>query len=104
MGFERDPRKRDRPGVTLSDPTCAVIEGKPALEAALHYRTPLGHFAELSEIGKAAVFLASGLSSYITGAVIACDGGWTGHSDFAGIPPDKIEEWKREFSRIRRGG
>jgi NAD(P)-dependent dehydrogenase (short-subunit alcohol dehydrogenase family) len=88
------------PGVTLTDPTYAVVEGKPALEAALHYRTPLGRFAEPSEIGKAAVFLASGLSSYITGTVIACDGGWTGHSDFAGIPPDKIEDWKLEFPRI----
>lgn len=88
------------PGVTLTDPTYAVIKGKPALEAALHYRTPLGRFAEPSEIGKAAVFLASGLSSYIAGTVIACDGGWTGHSDFAGIPPDKIEDWKKEFPRV----
>jgi glucose 1-dehydrogenase len=89
------------PGVTLTDPTYAVIEGKPALEAALHYRTPLGRFAEPSEIGKTAVFLASGLSSYITGAVIACDGGWTGHGDFAGIPPEKIEDWKKDFPRVR---
>jgi 3-oxoacyl-[acyl-carrier protein] reductase len=88
------------PGVTLTDPTFAVIHEKPALEAALHYRTPLGRFAEPSEIGKTAVFLASGLSSYITGAVIACDGGWTGHGDFAGIPPEKMEEWKREFPRL----
>ncbi|MGA2614352.1 MAG: SDR family NAD(P)-dependent oxidoreductase [Spirochaetia bacterium] len=90
------------PGVTLTDPTFAVIEGKPALEAALHYRTPLARFAEPSEIGKVAVFLSSDLSSYITGAVIACDGGWTGYSDFAGIPPEKTGEWQREFPRVVR--
>ena len=90
------------PGVTLTGPTFAVVEGKPALEAALHYRTPLGRFAEPSEIGKVAVFLASDLSSYVTGTVIACDGGWTGHSDFAGIPPEKLHDWQREFPRVAR--
>jgi NAD(P)-dependent dehydrogenase (short-subunit alcohol dehydrogenase family) len=43
------------PGVTITDPTFAVIEGKPALEAALHYRTPLNRFAQPDEIGKVAV-------------------------------------------------
>lgn len=90
------------PGVTLTDPTVAGLEGRPAEEAALHYRTPLGRFAEPSDIGKTAVFLASNLSSYITGSVIACDGGWTGHGDFAGIPPEKINDWQREFPRIAK--
>lgn len=90
------------PGVTLTDPTFAVVAGRPAVEAALHYRTPLGRFAEPSEIGKVAVFLASGLSSYVTGTVICCDGGWTGHGDFAGIPPEKLDEWHHEFPRLER--
>jgi NAD(P)-dependent dehydrogenase (short-subunit alcohol dehydrogenase family) len=88
------------PGVTNTDPTFVVVDGKPALEAALHYRTPLNRFAEPGEIGKVAVFLASELSTYVTGALIACDGGWTAHGDFAGIPPEKIKEWEREFPRI----
>jgi len=88
------------PGVTITDPTFVVVDGKPALEAALHYRTPLNRFAQPEEIGKVAVFLASELSAYITGALIACDGGWTANGDFAGIPPAKIKEWEREFPRI----
>ena len=90
------------PGVTLTDPTYAVVAGRPALEAALHYRTPLGRFAEPAEIGKVAVFLASDLASFVTGAIIACDGGWTAHGDFAGIPAQKVEEWAREFPRLSR--
>ena len=37
----------------------------------------LGRWAEASEIAQAAVFLASDLSSYITGQVIEVDGGLT---------------------------
>jgi NAD(P)-dependent dehydrogenase (short-subunit alcohol dehydrogenase family) len=88
------------PGVTITDPTFLVVEGKPSLEAALHYRIPLNRFAQPEEIGKVAVFLASELSTYVTGALIACDGGWTANGDFAGIPPEKIKEWEREFPRI----
>jgi len=90
------------PGVTITDPTFAVIEGKPALEAALHYRTPLNRFAQPDEVGKVAVFLASDLSTYVTGAFIACDGGWIANGDFAGIPPEKIKEWEQEFPRLTK--
>ena len=87
------------PGVTNTGPTFANVAGKPALEASLHYRTPLGRFAEPAEIGKVAVFLASGLSSYVTGATINCDGGWTAHGDYAGIPPERLGDWMSEFPR-----
>jgi NAD(P)-dependent dehydrogenase (short-subunit alcohol dehydrogenase family) len=38
---------------------------------------PLGRWGELDEIGGLAVFLASDASSFITGAGIPIDGGWT---------------------------
>jgi NAD(P)-dependent dehydrogenase (short-subunit alcohol dehydrogenase family) len=38
---------------------------------------PMGRFGQPDDIAKAALFLASDLSAYITGATIPVDGGWT---------------------------
>jgi NAD(P)-dependent dehydrogenase (short-subunit alcohol dehydrogenase family) len=40
-------------------------------------RTPLGRLGHPTEIGSAVVLLASDASSYITGEIIVCDGGYT---------------------------
>jgi NAD(P)-dependent dehydrogenase (short-subunit alcohol dehydrogenase family) len=43
--------------------------------AAIERTIPLGRMADPGEVGRVAVFLASDLASYVSGARVACDGG-----------------------------
>jgi len=50
----------------------------------LEARTPMGRFGTPREVANVAAFLVSELSSYITGAILPVDGGWTAFGGAAG--------------------
>lgn len=75
--------KKIRANVISPGPTLTPIHAKmwltqeqlQAVAAQTIPKIPLGRFAEASEVAKAALFLASDESSYITGSEIVIDGG-----------------------------
>jgi len=58
-------------------PPPGVLAQHPDFRRNLERRTPLGRTGDPVELKGAAVFLASDASSFVTGAVLPVDGGWT---------------------------
>lgn len=63
------------PGIFPTPLNAALVEGTPRGEELL-LRTPMRRFGREQEIAGAAVFLASEAASFVTGTVIAVDGGF----------------------------
>jgi NAD(P)-dependent dehydrogenase (short-subunit alcohol dehydrogenase family) len=73
----RTAGQRDRPGTTDTDMITAWKQRDPGIAERLHAITPLGRGAHPSEIAEAAAWLLSDRASYISGTVLAIDGGMT---------------------------
>lgn len=65
------------PGGFLTDPNRRWFKEKPELRATFEGMIPMGRLGEPPEIGPLALYLASEASSYMTGAVVVIDGGYT---------------------------
>jgi NAD(P)-dependent dehydrogenase (short-subunit alcohol dehydrogenase family) len=63
------------PGMFPTDLNAKLITGTPRGEE-LHMRVPMGRFGQASELAGAAIFLASEAASYVTGEIVAVDGGF----------------------------
>jgi NAD(P)-dependent dehydrogenase (short-subunit alcohol dehydrogenase family) len=64
------------PGV-VETPLTAPIKNQPEWYRAYSSRNALNRWAKAEEMAGPVVFLASDASSYVTGAVLFVDGGWT---------------------------
>lgn len=73
------------PDVTMTEGLMSIAQ--PGFEASIANMVPMGRAGHVDEMAGAAVFLASGLSSYVTGQTIHVDGGtaaaggWYHHPD-----------------------
>lgn len=63
------------PGFIATDMSAKALNNDPERKSKVMGRTPMGYMGEPSDIGDAALFLASDSSKYITGVVLPVDGG-----------------------------
>jgi len=66
------------PGYFATEPNQPMVDDASVAEW-LRQRTALGRWGQPEEVGGAAVFLASPAASYVTGHVLAVDGGYLAH-------------------------
>src|SRR3546814_9185133 len=65
------------PGAIRTPMLMSVIENEPSHAEFLKTAFPIGRYGEPAEIGETAAWLLSDASSFVTGAAIAADGGYT---------------------------
>ncbi len=67
------------PGYIRTPMIAALVEAGRIDTPRIERRTPMERMGEVAEVGSAAAFLLSDLASYVTGAVLPVDGGWTAY-------------------------
>jgi NAD(P)-dependent dehydrogenase (short-subunit alcohol dehydrogenase family) len=60
----------------VATPMTQALRDDPARNAAIVARTPLGRWGEPDEIAGAAIFLCSPAAAFVTGTILAVDGGY----------------------------
>jgi gluconate 5-dehydrogenase len=65
------------PGGFLTDPNRRWFQEKPGFQKEIESLIPMGRLGNPDEIGPLALYLGSDASSYMTGAVLTIDGGYT---------------------------
>ncbi len=65
------------PGGFMTDANRRWFRENPKLRETFEGQVPMGRLGEPDEIGPLAVYLASEASSYMTGAMLTIDGGYT---------------------------
>lgn len=61
----------------IATPLTQALQDDPKRSSELLSRTPLGRWGRAEEVGGSVLFLASELASFITGAVLPVDGGYS---------------------------
>src|SRR5262249_22490101 len=65
------------PGGFMTDANRRWFRERPEFKTEFEAQVPMGRLGEPEEIGPLAVYLASEASSYMTGAILTIDGGYT---------------------------
>ncbi len=65
------------PGGFMTEPNRRWFREKPNFQQEIEAQIPMGRLGEPEELGPLALYLASDASSYMTGAVLFIDGGYT---------------------------
>src|SRR5262249_10608299 len=58
-------------------PATAVVEGDPEFVTRMETQIPMGRIGRAAELVGPILFLSSDAASYVTGAKLRMDGGWT---------------------------